>query len=343
MVACSGGADSAALVLALATATRDLVVAHVVHDLRPPDEAEADRAAVERLAARLGLEYAESRIRVRGATKGVPVPTNIEARARRLRYAALGKLAALRGCPFVATAHHAGDQLETMLMALIRGGGARGLSGIAVRRRLVISRGTGREPGASVWLVRPMLGGLSGRVGATTRSEAESICRAADLTWQVDATNADVSLLRNALRRDVLPALDRLRPGAAVRAARTAAVLAEAAAVVDDRVEALWASRSVDHGGSRSMGSNGANWPRAVLRSEPVAVVGALLRRVALEAGDGSVGGDDRLGRRALAAAVHAVRDDSDEPRELRVGRLRLRVRSRQVEAWAEPVPRGDR
>lgn len=311
LVACSGGADSSALLLALATASRDVVVAHVIHDLRPRAETEADRIAVRRLAQWLGLECDERWISVpRGRGTGNP-----EALARRLRYAALEEMARAHGCRFVATAHHADDQLETMLMGLIRGAGPRGLAGIAVRRPM-----TG--PGG-VQLIRPMLGDRSGRVAPSTRADAEAICRAAGWSWRTDLTNADATLLRNAIRRNVLPILESLRPGASRRAARSAAVLGFVAAMVSRRAAmvARQASREPVNGQAALV------WRRAILRRQSPMVVGEVLRS--------SRRGSDRLGRRALAAAVQAIRDDSTEPRVLRVGGLEFHVRADTVTVQA--------
>src|SRR5262249_13089156 len=121
LIACSGGGDSCGLALALAAAISNpadlLVIAHLVHDMRPESEPLAHRDAPRDLASALGLPFVERSIRVKTAGG------NAEAVARRLRYQALAQLASEHGCPFIATAHHAQDQLETMLMALIRGSG----------------------------------------------------------------------------------------------------------------------------------------------------------------------------------------------------------------------------
>ena len=219
LVGCSGGADSVALLLALAAATDRLVVGHVVHDLRPREEALADREFVRDLAERLGLEFAEAEVGVkakrkeRGA-KGGSGTRNVEALARRARYAALMEMAGERGIRFVAVAHHADDQLETVVMSLLRGSGPAGLSGMPERRVL------GWPDELRVWLVRPMLGAVIR--GGITREVCRRMCERAGIAWREDATNADTSRLRSAVRHRVVPVLKEIRPSAAERATSAA-------------------------------------------------------------------------------------------------------------------------
>lgn len=333
LIACSGGADSSALVLALATASTNLVVAHIVHDLRPRAEALADRDAAQGLAASLGLAFVAAEVSVRAAVKGAGGGRNVEARARRERYAALVRLAREHGCRFIATAHHADDQLETMLMAMLRGAGPRGMAGAAVMR-------TAGPRAGDVRIIRPMLGGGSGSggaVAASTRADAEGICRAAGWVWREDTTNADTRLLRNALRRDVLPVLERLRPGASVRAARGAELLRGAAEVVRAEAVDVWGRGDQAVPGGKGSGENQAGrvWGRAELRHEPEIVLGEWLRLAAgvLAPADRAERsyGLDRLSRRAVAPVIRAIRDGCTDPREFRVGQLRVSVSARRV------------
>ncbi|MEM8739170.1 MAG: tRNA lysidine(34) synthetase TilS [Planctomycetota bacterium] len=200
LVACSGGADSVALLRALGLLHRrrkwnlTLSVAHVQHHLRPPDAAEGDAASVEHLAEQLGLAYHRRDI-APGDTPG-----NTEANAREQRYAALHQIARDIHAPFVATAHHADDQLETLLMAILRGTTAKGLRGIAWTRPL----------GPRVQLIRPMLG--------ATRAEAVELLEHLGQSWREDATNRDPSRTRARLRHEVLPVLRELRPSVARKA-----------------------------------------------------------------------------------------------------------------------------
>lgn len=295
LVACSGGADSSALVLALAAAVgreqSALVVGHIVHDMRAAAEAHADRDSVRELAQALGLEFVESSVRVR-AVRG-----NSEAVARRLRYEALAGLAREHGCGFLATAHHADDQLETMLMAMIRGAGPRGLSGVAESRNL----------GGGLRVIRPCLG--------LERAELERMCRDAGWEWREDATNADLSRTRAAIRQRVLPLLKALRPRAAQAAARTAKLLAASAATLDVAAEDL-ATTAGDGGELR--------WAREALRAAPGAVVGLMLRRAAATLLRGE--GTDKAGQRGMAAVIRHLRSSSGERRVFALGGVRIVV-----------------
>ncbi len=274
LLACSGGADSAALVLALA-ATVDpdrIVVGHVVHDLRPQAQTHADRDFVRDLAAGLNLRFDERAI-------AVPTNQNAEAGARKLRYAALADMARAHHCASVATAHHAEDQLETMLLALLRGAGPKGLSGMRPKRRLA----------DDLALVRPMLG--------VSRADAERVCEIAGVQWRTDDTNADLSRARAAIRHRVLPVLHDIRPGAADRAANTAELLHDAAMVVADRVQTVFGDED--------------QWPRETLRAERAIVVGEGLRRAFERLSGGAK--KDRLPRRVVEQAVVFIRSNSGE------------------------------
>ncbi len=202
LVACSGGADSVALLRALhLLAPRRrwrlrLTVAHVQHHLRG-DAAETDAAFVAGLSTQLGLGLVRADIRP-GEAAG-----NLEANARDQRYAALTRLATQVGARVVATAHHADDQLETLLMALIRGAGPAGLRGIAWSRPLE----------GEITLLRPVL-------GATAR-QARDLLETLNQPWREDATNQDPDRTRARLRQAVLPVLRDLNPGAALNALRT--------------------------------------------------------------------------------------------------------------------------
>jgi tRNA(Ile)-lysidine synthase len=198
-VAVSGGADSVALLHALRTLASPrgwrLEVVTVDHGMRPGSAADADFVVDH--AKTLGLRA--HRVTVAAAELAAGRDAGPEGAARAARYRALAEVAAGVGCRFVATGHTMDDQAETVLLQLLRGAGPDGLGGMAVR---------------DGWLLRPLLG--------VRRSETRACCRALDLAWRDDPSNADQRLLRNAVRLRVLPLLEELRPGATGTLARTA-------------------------------------------------------------------------------------------------------------------------
>jgi tRNA(Ile)-lysidine synthetase-like protein len=300
IIAVSGGADSTALLLAIAALRQrrrghfrsaQLTAVHVHHHLR--ESADEDARFVQDLCDRLEIDLDIEHIEVRNK-RG-----NLSANARRARYGALRQAAERRGAGFVAVAHHADDQFETMLMALCRGASLRGLAGMEWCRSL----------GGGVRLVRPMLG-----VG---RSACESLCRAAGIEWLEDPTNADARRTRARLRRDVMPVLEALWPGAAERAAGARGALAAAARALDRRI-----ARAFGDASRRS-------WDRAVLAGLPPALVAGGLRRAALSANDAIA---DELGQDQLLRAARGIADDVRRPRTFHwPAGLRLRVTSSTV------------
>ncbi len=294
LVACSGGCDSSALALILRSATREMALGHVVHDLRSEAEAFHDRDRVAELAQHLGVPFVWRRVSVRD------VRGNDEANARRARYAALTAMAREGSWAFLATAHHADDQLETVLMRLIRGAGPAGLGGIAQTRDL-----------GGVRLIRPML--------EIDRSECEAICRSCGWQWVEDRTNRDESRLRNALRARVLPELRAIRPGVAHACTRSADLCAQAGAIVRERAaQVLKRAHMDDHGGSTAL-------DRGVLRREPAIVLGEVIR---LTVGDS---GRDRLSQRVIDRVVLAIREQRGDRRVFTIGPAEIVVEADMV------------
>jgi tRNA(Ile)-lysidine synthase len=164
----SGGADSVALLVLAVAAGCAVTAVHVDHGLRAgsADEAGVVRAIAEHLGADVSTR-----------TVHVEVGPNLEARARRARYAALPA--------DVMTGHTADDQAETVLLNLLRGAGSTGLSGM--------------RPGYR----RPLLALRR----ADTVAVAEPVARAAGVVLVDDPSNRDTRHLRNRVRLDVLPLL----------------------------------------------------------------------------------------------------------------------------------------
>jgi tRNA(Ile)-lysidine synthase len=204
-VAFSGGLDSTVLLAALGElkshgwpgAVRAL---HIDHQLQADSGSWA--ALCARTAARLGVPF---------ASECVVVPLangqGVEAAARSVRYAAL--YGSLADGETLLTAHHADDQLETVLLALMRGAGVRGLSGMPRS-----------APAGTGWHQRPLLD--------HPRADLERWAHDRGLSFIEDPTNREPRYRRNYLRQAVLPALRATWPGAAIVASRSAAHLAEA-------------------------------------------------------------------------------------------------------------------
>ena len=208
-VAFSGGRDSRVLLEALARAHREGAAPapralHVDHGLSPDSGRWAAHCA--QVCAGLRVPFEALRVDARPAPGESP-----EAAARRARYAALAPR--LAPGEILATAHHADDQAETVLLALLRGSGPRGLAGIAPGRPL----GAGR-------LLRPLLG--------LRRDALAAAARAWSLEWVEDPANRSVRHPRNRLRAEVLPLLETVAPGAVTAIARSARLQADAAQAV---------------------------------------------------------------------------------------------------------------
>jgi len=192
LVAVSGGADSVALLHVLAELATDphrryrVHVGHLDHALRT--DAAEDARFVADLADALALPVLAERIDV--ASKIEP-GESLEGAARRVRYDFLGRAARRCGCDFIATAHHADDNVETVLHRIVRGTGVEGLAGIRPKRPLA---GEGRP-----YLIRPMLN--------VRRSEIEAFLAARSITWRDDSTNTDRRYTRNRIRAELLPLL----------------------------------------------------------------------------------------------------------------------------------------
>ncbi len=193
LLALSGGADSRALLHLLAQqAQRDgfsLSAAHLHHGIRG-EEADRDLDFCRTLAAQYGIVLYEKCVNIPAlaAKRG----TSLEREAREVRYAFLQDVMWTHEIPLLVTAHHADDQLETVLFRLCRGTDTTGLPGIAPVRDLM----------KDYKLVRPLL--------SVTRREILRYCEDEGLEYVTDSTNSDTDYARNRIRADVVPVLEEL-------------------------------------------------------------------------------------------------------------------------------------
>ncbi|MEU4566351.1 tRNA lysidine(34) synthetase TilS [Micromonospora sp. NPDC023956] len=237
LVACSGGADSLALAAATAFVAprlgRPAGLVTVDHDLQAGSAARA--AAVARWAEETGFAPVEA-VRVRVAGR----PGGPEGAAREARYQALAEAGRRYGASALLTGHTRDDQAETVLLALARGSGPRGLAGMPPRRDL-----------SGVPLLRPLL--------TVSREQTRRACAVLGLTPWEDPHNVDPSYARARVRSDVLPVLvAALGPAVLENLARTARLVAADNAALDDLAAAALAAARVPAGGRVGTGDDPA-------------------------------------------------------------------------------------
>ena len=304
LVMLSGGADSMALLAllpridALLGLGLRLSALHVDYGARGADS-ERDRELVARACAAAGvpLHVVRLRRRLSGAA--------FQARAREFRYEHARELAAAAGCDVVATGHNRDDQAETVLYRLTKYASPRGLAGMRPR---------------DGELARPLLS-----LGA---AELRADCRARDIEYGEDVTNARPVYARNALRLEVLPALARLNP-------RVAETLSDTALMAAAEADVLAAATAAAAGRAARPLAPGdlAALDIAALSAEAPALRALVLHDAAREA----LGGEALVERRVVEAllALCARRDEAGRTSIARgleavraAGVLRLRRRA---------------
>ena len=286
VIACSGGADSTALLLAASVISdrsdqvqdsRPLVV-YVHHHLR--SEADQEAKDVATLSDRIGMPFRCVNIKP-AEEKG-----SLAAAARSLRYSSLLEEASRVGAQAVLTAHHADDQLETVLMSLARGAGVAGISGMSQKRMLRSDRTEG------IMLVRPLL--------HVTHQILCEYCSLAQVPWSEDASNLDPQSPRIRVRSEVTPVLESIWPGTSRRSSITAEVLEQAALALEEKVAHIFGPPEV------------TRWARSTLACHPRVLVGMGLQRAARHLGIAP----DSVCQRQMLPAADAIRDDVDRPRQ---------------------------
>lgn len=243
-LAVSGGPDSLALlVLAEATIPGRFEVATVDHGLRPASAGEC--AMVARICAERGIPCSILAVTLAAG--------NVQSEARKARYAALAAWAEQRVLSAVATAHHADDQAETLLMRLNRGSGLSGLTGVREARFM---------PGSAVAVIRPLL--------AFRRHELGELVTSAGLEPVQDPSNADERFDRVRIRRALAEA-DWLDP---IALSRSACLLGEALQAIEAAAETEWSN------GVTEQGVGFAYAPSAGSAYVEIEVVAAILTRM---------------------------------------------------------------
>ena len=190
----SGGADSVAMLHFLKKLSEKnrfaLYACHVNHNLRK--NAARDEKFTQKFCENLGVECLVYQADVKKTAREYNL--SAEHAARKARYAAFEKACAKKNANFLALAHHADDNAETVLLNILRGTKAKGLAGITARRPL----------NKTVTLVRPLLG--------VRRKDIENYVKFNKLKFVTDETNLRENFTRNWVRRRLLPMLEKKQP-----------------------------------------------------------------------------------------------------------------------------------
>ena len=210
LVALSGGADSVALLLGLHALQQNIEAVHCNFHLRG-EESDADEQFVRELCTRLNISLHCVDFDTVAYAKLHKI--SIEMAARELRYAFFEQLRQKRGATAICVAHHQDDNVETMLLNLMRGSGLKGLCGMKMRHG---------------YILRPLLN--------QPQSALLQYLEAQDQPYRVDSTNADTKYRRNKVRHELLPLLRAFNPKINETLAQTMVQLTEAQSRLDERM-----------------------------------------------------------------------------------------------------------
>jgi len=242
VVAVSGGQDSVCLLHILFRLQNELNVklhvAHLDHQLRGA-ESEADARYVSDLADQLGIPATVQRRDVKAYHASQHV--SLEEAAREVRYGFLVEVASSIGADRVAVGHTTDDHIETMLMHLIRGTGTRGLRGLQPVSRW-------RSSDRSLTIIRPLL--------EVSREETAEYCHSQHLAPRIDASNLSLSPLRNRIRRQLVPLLEKYNPGVVEALIRTARIVGDDLAFLEKEGVQVWGEIVQKHGNTVVMDRN---------------------------------------------------------------------------------------
>lgn len=213
LIAVSGGLDSVVLTHLCSKLNLNIALAHCNFNLRG-NESDTDEAFVLELAKTLDIEVFIQHFNTEAYAKAEK--SSIQMAARTLRYNWFFDLARQLQFDYILTAHHADDNLETVLINLTRGTGIEGLTGIPERNENI---------------VRPLL--------KFSRESLEYYAKSKNITWREDSSNASTKYLRNKLRHDVIPILKEINPTLLKNVETTLDNLKDTKAIVQESVSAV--------------------------------------------------------------------------------------------------------
>ena len=272
IVAVSGGADSVCLLDILVILKKvleiELVVAHFDHGLRP-DEDEYETDFVKSLAASLDCRF----VTKKAGPSLKPGRASLEEKARDVRYRFLNEVKAQFSARKIATGHNLNDQAETVLMRLLRGSGPSGLSGI--------------PPVRDIYIIRPLI--------EVTRREIELYLSSRGLGHITDSSNFKTRHLRNEIRLNLLPQLEKYQPKIVEILGRTAGIMREENTWLEGKAE-RWIKKWAETGPG-----NGVVLPLSRFKGLPEPLKNHVLRQ-ALKTTAGSL---RRISLRNIDAIKH--------------------------------------
>jgi len=225
----SGGPDSLCLLHLLVRQGFQPLALHLDHSIRPESAGEAAHA--RELAQELGVPFIDRRVDVPGLAAEQRL--SIEEAARQVRYRFLFEQAERLNAQAVLTAHNADDQVETVLMHLLRGSGTAGLRGMPVFS-------LPNPWSARLALIRPLLG--------VWRDEILAYVQENGLSPILDASNADSRFYRNRLRNETIPYLQTLNPQFKAVLWRTAGLARDDYALLEALADQAWQEGDVVQG-----------------------------------------------------------------------------------------------
>ena len=214
LIAVSGGVDSVVLAHLCKKANLDIALAHCNFHLRG-EESEGDEAFVMEMADALETEVFIEGFETEAYARNKKI--SIQMAARELRYHWFEELRETLSFNYIFTAHHANDNLETVLINFIRGTGLEGLTGIPEKNGAIL---------------RPLL--------PFSRSEIEDYAHNTHLKWREDSSNASGKYMRNKIRQEVVPKLLELNPQLLDSFENTRKNLQQSAVLVEDYISALF-------------------------------------------------------------------------------------------------------
>ncbi|CAL2106870.1 tRNA(Ile)-lysidine synthase [Tenacibaculum sp. 190524A02b] len=210
LIAISGGVDSVVLTCLLKKLNYPIALAHCNFQLRNK-ESDEDELFVNELAKELGLEIFNIKFDTKLHSKKNKQSTQVA--ARHLRYNWFKTIVSTNNFDFLATAHHADDNIETFLINFTRGTGLEGLTGI---------------PEINNYIIRPLL--------PFSRKEIIQFAKTQNISWREDSSNTHIEYLRNKIRHKVIPILKEINPGLAKTFNNTATFLKQSQQIIDEGV-----------------------------------------------------------------------------------------------------------